>query len=89
MKKRILKQEHKEYIDELVKINDSRRWTYEEIKAKLEDTFEEILKIHNSTKTRYMKSSLNLSYKKLDLWRTSTISDDSKLRVLEAAYINI
>ena len=82
-----MKNIHKEYIDELADSQFVCKLTAFSIKKKLEEEFEDPKNISKSTITRWLKSDLNYSYKKMIRKPKPSLTHESLTKVMEAATI--
>ena len=86
-KRRILKYCHKEFIEKLVDTQFKQKLTAFNIRMKLGEKFEELKNVSKSTITRWLKSDLNCSYKKMARKSQPALTNESLTKVLQVATI--
>ena len=86
-KKRLLKANHINYIENLIDGNPWSRWIAADLKVNLEQEFEDIAGISKSTIIRCLKRDLNWSYKKLEKKPAPALTNDSLRSLLQVATI--
>ena len=86
-RRRLLKNNHKEFIENLMSGTSWQRWTCSRIKSELKSNFEGFPSLHNSAILRWLHSQLGWSYKKLEKKPAPSFVESSYRLFLEGVLI--
>ena len=87
LKRRVLKEEHKCWLEQEIEKIPNKRWTWHDVKSSLHSQFPELVNISESTISRFLRNRLGYSYKKLERKPAPSLRSDAIRKLYEGALI--
>ena len=87
LKRRVLKEEHKCWLEQEIENFPNKRWTWHDVKSSIHSQFLELVNISESTISRFLRNRLEYSYKKLERKPAPSLKSDSIRKLYEGALI--